>query len=147
MMGQEDQDALLKRFLNEEDPAIAQACFETLLSEHVEPLVRDITRYKSRSSYSFGCTHEFQDEEDIRSEVVLQLISRLRDLRRSGADAHIENFRGYVAVTTYNAYYKYGTDTARSEQADQGSKEMDEKNHQMARRRMVAGRGILRNRW
>jgi len=38
-----------------------------------------------------------------------------------------------------------GTDTARSEQAGQGSKEMDEKNHQMAHRRMVAGWGILRN--
>ena len=39
-----------------------------------------------------------------------------------------------------------GTDPARSEQAGQGSKEMDEKNHQMAHRRMVARRGILRNR-
>ncbi len=39
-----------------------------------------------------------------------------------------------------------GTDAARSEQADQGSKRMDEKNHQMAHRRMVARRGILRNR-
>ena len=39
-----------------------------------------------------------------------------------------------------------GTDTARSEQAGQGSKEMDEENHQMAHRRMVARRGILRNR-
>src|SRR6267378_4367967 len=29
---------------------------------------------------------------------------------------------------------------------DKGSKEMDEKNHQMAHRRMVARRGILRNR-
>ena len=38
------------------------------------------------------------------------------------------------------------TDTARSEQADQGSKGMDEKNYEMAHRRMVAGRGILRNR-
>ncbi len=39
-----------------------------------------------------------------------------------------------------------GTDTARSEQADQGSKEMDEKNHEMAHRRMVARREILRDR-
>ncbi len=39
----------------------------------------------------------------------------------------------------------YGADAARSEQADQGSKEMDEKNHQMAHRSMVARRGILRN--
>src|SRR6266480_7308170 len=98
MMGQEDQDALLKRFLNEEDPAIAQACFETLLSEHAEPLVRDITRYKSRSSYSFGCTHEFQDEEDIRSEVALQLISRLRDFSRFYALALLDAFPGYVPL-------------------------------------------------
>jgi hypothetical protein len=38
-----------------------------------------------------------------------------------------------------------GTDTTRSEQADQSSKEMDEKNHQMAHRRIVARWEILRN--
>jgi hypothetical protein len=36
-----------------------------------------------------------------------------------------------------------GTETARSEQADQSSKEMNEKNHQMAHRRMVARWRIL----
>jgi DNA-directed RNA polymerase specialized sigma24 family protein len=106
-MGQEDQDVLLRRFLNEEDPTIAQVCLEGLLAEHVEPVVRDITRYKVRSAYSLGCGHEAQDEEDIRSEVVLQLISRLRDLRKSPTHAPIENFRAYVAATTYNAYYQY----------------------------------------
>ena len=35
----------------------------------------------------------------------------------------------------------HATDTARSEQTDQRSKEMDEKNHQMTRRRIVAGEG------
>jgi hypothetical protein len=39
----------------------------------------------------------------------------------------------------------YGADAARSEQADQDSKEMDEKNRQMAHRSMVARRGILRD--
>jgi len=39
----------------------------------------------------------------------------------------------------------YGADAARSDQADQGSKEMDEKDHQVAHRSMVARRGILRN--
>ena len=39
-----------------------------------------------------------------------------------------------------------GMDTARSEQAGQGSKEMGEKNHQMTHRKMAARRGILRNR-
>ncbi len=102
-MGYEDQDALLQRYLSEKDPTVAQACLEGLLSEYVEPVVRDITRYKSRLNSS----HEAQDEEDIRSEVVLQLIWRLRNLRGSGLRTPIENFRGYVATTTYNAYYKY----------------------------------------
>jgi len=39
-----------------------------------------------------------------------------------------------------------GTDAARSKQPGQGGKEMDEKNQQMAHRRMVARLGILRNR-
>ena len=38
----------------------------------------------------------------------------------------------------------YGTDAARIEQAGQGSKEMDKENNQIAHRRIVAGRGILR---
>src|SRR6516164_5091660 len=39
----------------------------------------------------------------------------------------------------------YGTGAARSEQAGQGSDEVDEKNDQIAHHRIVAGRGILRN--
>jgi hypothetical protein len=38
----------------------------------------------------------------------------------------------------------YGTDAARTEQACQGSKEMDKKKNQIAHRRIVAGREILR---
>lgn len=104
---EEGQRALLERYLNERDPAVAQECLEELLSEYVEPVVRDITRYKSRLNGTSSSSHEAQDEEDIRSEVVLQLISRLRDLRSSRAETPIENLRGYVAATTYNAFHKY----------------------------------------
>jgi hypothetical protein len=107
MMGQEGQDALLERFLREKDPTIAQACLEELFSKHVEPVVRDITRYKLRFNCHSGRSHEIQDEEDIGSEVVLQLLARLRELRASRAQSPIENFRGYVAATTYNVYRKY----------------------------------------
>jgi hypothetical protein len=109
-MGQEAQDALLQRFLSEEDPSIAQACLESLFSEHVEPIVREITRYKLRSNGSLAHRYEAQDEEDIGSEVVLQLLARLQDLRASHtpeARSPIENFRGYVASTTYNVYHRY----------------------------------------
>jgi hypothetical protein len=106
-MGQEDQDALLQQYVSARDPAGACAYLEKLLSEFVEPIVRDITRYKSRAYFSTRHSHEVQDEEDIRSEVVLQLISRLQELRSSRGQPPIENFRGYVATTTYNAYHKY----------------------------------------
>ena len=39
----------------------------------------------------------------------------------------------------------YGADAARSEQPGQGGDEVDEKNDQIAHRRIVAGREILRN--
>ncbi len=106
-MGGEDQDMLLQRFLSEEDPAAAQVCLEGLLSDHVEPVVRDITRYNLHRNSTFGRSYELQDEEDIGSEVVLHLLARLRELRKSRAQSPIENFRGYVAATTYNVYYKY----------------------------------------
>lgn len=106
-MGHENQDELLERFLGEEDSAIAQARLEVLFSGHVEPVVRAITRYKLRCSSGFGRSYEIQDEEDISSEVVLHLLARLRELRKSRARSPIENFRSYVAATTYNAYYKY----------------------------------------
>jgi hypothetical protein len=106
-MGQEDQDALLQRFLSEEDSTVAQVCLEALFSGYVEPIVRDITRYKLRCNCGFGPNYEAQDEEDIGSEVALHLLARLRELRKSRAQSPIENFRGYVAATTYNVYYKY----------------------------------------
>jgi DNA-directed RNA polymerase specialized sigma24 family protein len=82
-------------------------CLEGLLAEYVEPLVRDITHYKSRTNCAPGSSFEAQDEEDICSEVLLHLISRLGDLRAKRAQGYIENLRGYVATTTYNAYYNY----------------------------------------
>ena len=42
-------------------------------------------------------------------------------------------------------FRNYGTDAARSDQADQGRNEVDEKNDQIAHRRIVAGQRTLRN--
>src|ERR1700693_2730859 len=101
-MGEETGN-LLERFLGEKDPSVAQTCLEELLAGHVEPVVDSIIRYKSNSWGS----NEFQDRDDIKSEVMLLLIIRLEELRTSGARSPIEDFRGYVAATTYNTYHKY----------------------------------------
>jgi hypothetical protein len=101
-MGEETGN-LLEQFLGEKDPSVAQNCLEELLAGHVEPVVDSIIRYKS----NFWGSNESQDRDDIKSEVMLLLIIRLEELRTSGARSPIEDFRGYVAATTYNTYHKY----------------------------------------
>lgn len=101
------EQQVLQLFLQAEDSEKAQERLDELLTEHVAPIVGQIVRFKIHSFSSAGRGHETQDEEDIRSEVFLTLISRLRDMRAEGSSGPIDNFRGYVATTTYNAFHKY----------------------------------------
>jgi hypothetical protein len=103
----DEPNAALRRFIEEEDPAIAQRYLGELIVQHIDPIVREITRFKARSYNTWIPTRKPLDEEDIRSEARLQLISRLKDLRTSGKTTLIDNFRGYVAVTTYNTFHKH----------------------------------------
>jgi DNA-directed RNA polymerase specialized sigma24 family protein len=102
---QESANALLAHFLSAEESA-AHACLEQLLSEHAEPVIRKITRLKLRSHAGVTGSSELQDEEDIRSDVILQLLGSLRELRNR-ASASIQNFTAYVAGITYNSCNKF----------------------------------------
>jgi hypothetical protein len=103
----DDLNDALRRFLEEGDPPIAQRYLDELIVQHIEPMVREITRFKVRSYNSWIPTRKPLDEEDIRSDALLQLILRLRDLRTSGKTTFIDNFRGYVAVTIDNIIHKH----------------------------------------
>ena len=105
--GLASEQQVLQLFLQAEDSEKAQQRLDELLTEHVAPIVEQIVRFKIHSSPSAGRGHEVQDEEDIRSDVFLTLISHLRDMRVEGSSGPIDNFRGYVATTTYNAFHKY----------------------------------------
>lgn len=85
--------SLLQQFVRSADASEQERVLSELLSEHAEPIVQKIIRYKTR-----GATDE---AEEIYGEVMLQLVGRLRRLRES--DGAIEDFDSYVAVTTYNA--------------------------------------------
>ena len=101
------EQQVLQLFLQAEDSEQAQQRLDELLTEHVAPIVGQIVRFKIHSFPGAGRGYETQDEEDIRSEVFLTLISHLRDMRVEGSSGLIDNFRGYVATTTYNAFHKY----------------------------------------
>ena len=100
---QESANELLAHFLSAEE-STAHVCLEQLLSQHAEPVIRKITRLKLRTHSSGGS--ELQDEEDIRSDVILQLLGSLRELRNR-ASASIQNFTAYVAGITYNSCNKF----------------------------------------
>jgi hypothetical protein len=89
-------DQILLRYLSAESGSSADEWLEKLLSEHAEPIIKRVALFKLRLSANQ------QDEQDVRSEVVLHLIKRLRDLRKSPASGFIHNFRAYAAQTTHN---------------------------------------------
>ena len=101
------EQQVLQLFLEAKDTERAQRHLDELLSGHIAPIVEQIVRFKICSVVGSGRVEETQDEEDIRSEVFLTLISRLREMRAMGSIQPIENFRGYVAATTYNAIHQY----------------------------------------
>ena len=100
----ENTDPLLHPFLRAEDEAEAQLLLAQLIEEHAQPLVHKIAHSKlqvARSTSTEG-SHA-QEAHDVCSEVVLQLLSRLRDLRDGPDPTPITNFHGYVAAVTHNA--------------------------------------------
>lgn len=77
-----------------------------LIEEHAAPIIRGVIRGKLRGARA-GDNPSGQEAEDLYGEVVVQLLRRLRAFV-SDPDGHpIGDFRGYVAVTTYNACNLY----------------------------------------
>lgn len=98
-------DALLRSYISATDDAETERLLERLLAERAAPLIRAVVRAKLRSPG--GGANESDEAEDLHSEVLTQLLGRLRRLRADPRGAAINDFRGYVAVIVYNVYYAY----------------------------------------
>jgi hypothetical protein len=88
---------LLPRFLDSSDPDEAERLLERLVQEQAAPIVDRVVWSKIRVAIA----------EDIRSEVIADLISRLRELKESGDRDTIRDFRAYSAVAAYHGCDKY----------------------------------------
>ncbi len=88
-------NSLLRLFGQTSDAEEQNRILSTLLTEHAEPVVSKIIRYKTRGAIDEG--------EEIYGEVMLQLVKRLQRLRTETDGIAIDDFNSYVAVTTYNA--------------------------------------------
>lgn len=99
-------DQLLVAFIEATDEEQADHCLAALIDEHAVPIVKEILGSTLRFYlYNNGAT-ETQDANDLFNDIIANLLSRLRQLRR---DAHgvIADFRGYIAATAYNACNLY----------------------------------------
>jgi RNA polymerase sigma factor (sigma-70 family) len=96
-------DELLRRYRECDDPARSEALLEELLVEHAQPAIRKIVRYRLAAQGPL----EAQDIDDVVSEVLAELIGRLRALKEHGPEDAIGAFSGYSAVAAYHACHEY----------------------------------------
>jgi RNA polymerase sigma factor (sigma-70 family) len=94
-------DALLSPYLNASSEAESESLLTTLLVEHATPVIRKIIRRKLDDRF------RTQESEDVYCEVVAQLLERLRLCKTGSDNGGIQDFRNYVAVTSYNACHEY----------------------------------------
>jgi RNA polymerase sigma factor (sigma-70 family) len=101
-------DAVLLPFVQAKDESVSQQLLAQLVVDHAEPIIRNIVRLKLRVSAGLSSdSRSAEDAEDMRSEVMLQLLSRLGELRENPKVKYINNFQGYVAAITYSAWHEY----------------------------------------
>lgn len=95
-------DLVLVPFLRAEDENEAERLLAALITEQAEPLISEIIGYKLRTLFHRESL-DHQESEDVRSNALLSLIARLREIKLDSAPKAIASFRSYVAVTAYNA--------------------------------------------
>ena len=101
-------DALLLPYLQAETDEVAEQSLVRLISEHVDPVVREVSRRNLRLTGASRRTDDATTQtEDIRGDVVVDLLARLRKLKADPHEAAITDLRGYVAVMTTHACYRY----------------------------------------
>ncbi|HKQ78454.1 MAG TPA: hypothetical protein VJ810_32440 [Blastocatellia bacterium] len=101
-------DALLLPYIHAAHEPDSERLLAALVSEYVEPVIRRVIRSKLRARFDrLGRSPGNPDAEDLYSETLVQLLSRLKQLKASPQDKAIGDLRGYVAVLSYHACYEH----------------------------------------
>lgn len=96
-------DSVLSAFLDTGETS-GDRELETLMSVHAEPVARKVIRYRLTAFYgSRRDGFPDRDRDDILSNVMMQLLVRLRDLKQNPKNKAILNFQAYVRVLTHHA--------------------------------------------
>jgi hypothetical protein len=88
---------MLAEFLECSHQGESERLLEKLIHEQAAPIVERIVAFKVRGGPA----------EDVRGDVLADLIARLRELKESADNEIIRDFRAYAAVTAYNRCHEY----------------------------------------
>ena len=101
-------DARLLPYIHATNEADSERMLYSLVSECVEPVIRQVIRSKLRVYFDRdGRASNNPDAEDLYSETLLQMLARLKECKANPKDKSIGDLRGYVAVVSYHACYEY----------------------------------------
>ena len=88
---------MLTRFLECPHGVESERLLERLIRDEAAPVVERVVSYKVRGGPG----------EDVRGDVLADLIARLRELKDSDDGESIRDFRAYSAVAAYNGCNQY----------------------------------------
>jgi DNA-directed RNA polymerase specialized sigma24 family protein len=103
-----EAEVLLQQWLDESDEVRSRDLLESLMRQHVEPLVRRIVGFKlgpAGGSRNQGTSRA--DIEDVCGTALYNLLAHLNRVKSGDSGASVRNFNGYAAVTAYNACHEY----------------------------------------
>jgi len=92
-------DTLLEPLLLEPSDEQAEGLISRLITVHAEPVIRGVIRYKLHLSSQRGAQRE--EADDIYHEVLVQLLSELRQLRQQPDEHPITDFCGLAAIIAH----------------------------------------------
>jgi RNA polymerase sigma factor (sigma-70 family) len=92
-------DPVLQPFVRAPEGAECERLLAALITEHAEPVVTRVVGYKLRGGRDGGPA----EADDVRADVLLQLVQRLHSFRADYAARPIRDFGAYVAAAAYNA--------------------------------------------
>jgi len=96
-------DPILLPFLSETDEEGSAQILARLIREHAEPRIDSVIRAALPEVSSDGVV----GPDDLKGEVVVRLVRRLRELRSDKTKPAFSDFASYVAVTCYNVCWTY----------------------------------------
>ncbi len=101
-------DSLLLPYIRAACEADSERLLTALVSECVEPVIRQVIRSKLRVRFDHqGRSSPDPDAEDIYDETLLQALARLKECKANPAEKAIGDLRSYVAVIAYHNCYEY----------------------------------------